>query len=116
MTTDSQNPLLNEIEEFRSKEESHFIENFNCKNHLTTKASYMCGKCENFFCNECIVEYWSHNFLSYAFVGQKKYFIQEFICKRCERLSRIKGIVIALALLIPFLFEIILALTGTYFQ
>ena len=116
MTTNPQDSLLNEIESFRSKEESHFIEQFYCKNHLTTKAVYMCEKCDGFFCDKCIVDYWSHKFLSYAFVGQKKYFIQEFICKRCEKSSRIKGITVALALLVPFLFEIIFAFAGILFQ
>lgn len=116
MANDLQDPLINELESFHSEEESRFIEKFYCKKHATTKAAFMCEKCKNFFCKECIVEYWSHNFLSYAFVGQKKYFIQEFICKSCERSSRIKGVIIAIALLIPFLFEFFFVLTGVFFQ
>lgn len=74
-----------------------------CINHPQKRAIRICDECDESFCNECLTEYWSHNFMSYAYMGEQKKFTKEYLCKNCERKKRRKGVFMASFLLILLL-------------
>ncbi|OLS19959.1 MAG: hypothetical protein HeimC3_42850 [Candidatus Heimdallarchaeota archaeon LC_3] len=76
------------------------------------KAEKYCEKCNEVFCSSHLNVYWSQNFLQHAFVGQKRQFISETLCHKCERSNRFLGVFLAFFLLFPFLFTPLLILFG----
>ena len=71
-----------------------------CVIHINRRGYRKCESCGLIYCKEDIVESWSTNFLSYAFMGQKKDFKKEYLCKSCERSKRRKSVFFATFLLI----------------
>ena len=71
-----------------------------CQNHPDKSAIRFCDRCDLAFCNDCIKEYWSHNFLSYAYLGESKDFNKEYLCIDCERSIRRKGLILSTTILI----------------
>ncbi|MFX1517768.1 MAG: hypothetical protein ACFFC6_15805 [Promethearchaeota archaeon] len=55
-----------------------------CVNHPNRFETKECERCNEFFCEECIIEDWSVNFFQ-QFIGQKRDFIQKTYCKPCYR-------------------------------
>lgn len=70
-----------------------------CQNHPDKSAVRYCDRCELSFCNDCIKEYWSHNFLSYAYLGESKDFNKEYLCFDCEKSIRRKGLTLSIVIL-----------------
>lgn len=63
-----------------------------CVNHPNNFETKECERCDNFFCEDCIVEDWSVNFFQ-QFIGQKRDFVQKIYCKPCyKRVVRIRMI------------------------
>lgn len=76
-----------------------------CINHPEKRSIRYCEQCDEPFCNECVTEYWSHNFISYAYLGETKKFSKEYLCHACSAKKRRKGVFMAsLLLIILFLF------------
>ena len=73
-----------------------------CTLHTSRRAYRLCENCNDPFCKEDIVESWSQNFLSYAYMGSKREFTKEYLCQRCERKKRIRYVGFATFLLILF--------------
>jgi hypothetical protein len=73
-----------------------------CVIHTSRKAYRLCGHCQQPYCKEDIVESWSQNFLSYAYLGSKKEFSKEYLCRYCEKRKRIRNVGFATFLLILF--------------
>lgn len=73
-----------------------------CTLHSSRRAYRLCENCQNPYCKDDIVEFWSHNFLSYAYLGSKKEFTKEYLCRECERKKRIRKVAFATFLLIIF--------------
>ena len=71
-----------------------------CLNHPDKSAVRFCDRCDEPFCKECINEYWSHNFLGYAYLGEQKDFRKEYLCEDCERIKRRKGLYLSSSILI----------------
>lgn len=71
-----------------------------CFNHPGKRAIRYCENCDNSYCNDCLIEFWSHNFISYAYLGEEKNFRKEFLCKNCAKKKRRKGVLMATSLLI----------------
>ena len=86
--------------DYRSLESTKSARKYRCTLHKSVQAARMCDRCELPFCNECIIEYWSHNFLSYAYLGSQKNFTKEYICKHCEKKQRRKGLTISILVFI----------------
>lgn len=73
-----------------------------CNNHPDRRGLRFCESCDQPFCKECIEEFWAHNFLSYAFLGEKKDFSKEYLCSNCVKKKRRRGVLIATSLLVLF--------------
>ncbi|OLS19958.1 MAG: hypothetical protein HeimC3_42840 [Candidatus Heimdallarchaeota archaeon LC_3] len=73
-----------------------------CVLHTKRRAYRLCDNCYLPYCKEDIVESWSHNFLSYAYLGSKKEFKKQSLCKSCERRKRRNSVGFAVFLLIVF--------------
>lgn len=86
----------------------------NCNNHPDIKATRVCDDCDEPFCNECIEEHWTHNFLSYAYLGEKKDFTRYWLCKNCLSKKRRKGIASALFILIGVIIVPVIVLIQNY--
>lgn len=72
----------------------------NCINHPEIKATRICDNCDEPFCNDCMNEYWSHNFLSYAYLGEQKDFRKSWLCNNCTKRKRRKGLLSAIFILV----------------
>ena len=85
--------------DYKSLESNKSARKYRSTLHKSIQAARMCDNCDLPFCNQCIVEYWSHNFISYAFLGSQKDFTKEYICKMCEKKKRRKSLYISILLL-----------------
>ena len=72
----------------------------NCTIHSDIKSTRICENCDQPFCNDCMTEYWTHNFLSYAYLGEKKDFTKHWLCKNCLKKKRRKGVITSILVLI----------------
>ncbi|MHA2362922.1 MAG: B-box zinc finger protein [Candidatus Hodarchaeales archaeon] len=63
-----------------------------CNNHKSIRAIRYCDNCDQPFCNDCVNVYWTHNFLSYAYLGERKDFKKEYLCKLCMKKKRRKNL------------------------
>lgn len=70
-----------------------------CTNHAEIRATRICDDCDLPYCNQCIKEYWTHNFLSYAYLGEQKDFRKHWLCNNCLKKKRRKGLLTAIAVL-----------------
>ena len=86
----------------------------NCTNHPETKATRICDQCDEPFCNDCMQEYWTHNFLSYAYLGEKKDFTKHWLCKNCLKKKRRKGLFTALFVLVGVIIIPVVVLITNY--
>ena len=71
-----------------------------CTNHAEIRATRICDDCDLPYCNQCIKEYWTHNFLSYAYLGEQKDFRKHWLCNNCLKKKRRKGLLTAIAVLL----------------
>ncbi len=85
---------------------------FRCVVHSDRPAKIQCQNCNEFYCADCVKEVWEETRLVEQAFGRKKEFTQKFLCKSCERRSRILRVLEATALLILFLMPVILVLLG----
>ena len=72
----------------------------NCSIHTDIKSTRICEDCDLPYCNDCMSEYWTHNFLSYAYLGERKDFTKHWLCKRCVKKKRRKGVLTAIFILL----------------
>ena len=84
---------------FHNKKMKKKLKRETCQNHPDKSAVRYCDRCDQAFCNDCIKEYWSHNFLSYAYLGESKDFHKEYLCVDCERSIRRKGLTLSVVIL-----------------
>ncbi|MFW9929993.1 MAG: hypothetical protein ACFFD1_11425 [Candidatus Thorarchaeota archaeon] len=79
-----------------------------CVLHTNRKAYRFCDRCDFAYCKEDLVESWSHNFLQYAFLGEKdNEFEKRYLCIYCEKKVRRRRVAFATFLLILFLLFIL---------
>ncbi len=83
-----------------------------CTVHQDRRAKIQCQSCHEYYCSECIEEVWEETRLVEQALGRKKEFTSKFLCKKCERKSRILRVLEAAALLILFLIPVFLYLLG----
>jgi hypothetical protein len=86
----------------------------NCTIHQEKKATRQCDDCDAPYCNECMTEYWTHNFLSYAYLGEKKDFSKFWLCKDCVRKKRRKGVFSAVFILVSVILIPLFVLITNY--
>ena len=85
-----------------------------CVNHTEIKSTRICEDCDQPYCNECMTEYWTHNFLSYAYLGEKKDFKKHWLCKNCLRKKQRRGVLTALFILLGVFVIPIIVLIQNY--
>ena len=71
----------------------------NCTIHSDVKSTRICEDCDLPYCNDCMTEYWTHNFLNYAYFGEKKNFKKHWLCRTCLRKKKRKGLLTAIFIL-----------------
>lgn len=76
------------------------ISRTNCTIHPDVKSTRICEECDQPYCNDCVELYWTHNFLSYAYLGEHKDFTKHWLCKRCVKKKRRKGVMTAILILL----------------
>lgn len=85
-----------------------------CVNHPNRFETKECERCDDFFCEDCIIEDWSVNFFQ-QFIGQKRDFVKKTYCKPCyNRVVRIRMIAYV-GLLVLFGGPIVLWLISNFF-
>lgn len=87
----------------------------NCTIHTEKRAVRICDDCDMPYCNDCIKEYWTHNFLSYAYLGESKDFKKHWLCSNCMTKKRRKGVITAVFVLIGVIvIPLMLLISGHY--
>ena len=86
----------------------------NCTIHSEKRAVRICDDCELPYCNDCIKEYWTHNFLSYAYLGESKDFKKHWLCIDCMNRKRKKGVLTAIFILFGVIILTVLMLIYNY--
>ena len=71
-----------------------------CVLHTKRRAYRLCENCDLPHCKDDIVESWSHNFLSYAYMGSKKEWKRQYLCRACEKSKRQRTLFFSVFLLI----------------
>ena len=90
-----------------------FVDKRTCIIHIARPAARFCESCDRPFCREDLVEYYSGNFVSYAFLGAKREYTKSYLCKACERSKRVKSVSVASVILIIFLLGILAIAFGS---
>ena len=86
----------------------------NCVNHEDKRATRTCDECDQPYCNDCMNEFWTHNFLSYAYLGEKKEFNKHWLCKDCVKKKRKKGVLTAVFVLVAVFIIPVFVLISNY--
>lgn len=84
----------------KSQEEDPVFKRLKCANHPERRAIRFCDRCDKPYCQECTRQYWSHNYIRYAFLGEQKRFDKEYLCVNCEKAKRRRGIAVTSVLLV----------------